>query len=257
MQLFDITATAVNNTITAQVQKEIGKLAFYISDDFNNVSQETIYLRVERNGAENIEITKSHFKFKAVALAATYGNDAIGSFSGTVSTPFKTVFIMELSELGNIELQPNDIIKVTLANLRDTVRYVCDGIEVNDTNSDDSDIYIYEDKVLALDQVDVDVTCDNADIMILEDKNEISEVNITHVGGRVTKHSLRELRAMSQDNDALAYVRQDGKAFCSYSEYIQMDVSGIIKINIRKTDTVKVNVLFRKDVMMRQLGLIK
>jgi hypothetical protein len=240
----------------AETQKEIGKLVLYCDHSLDELTSEEIQITVERNGQNNISITKSFVNLRQFLLACTYGFDAIGSFPGDHYEPFKTVATIELSELGNLELLGSDKIIVELNKLNNDFTYVIDGISVEDTTEDDSDIYIYEEKRIPKEQIDYTIVCDNFDTCVIQDDASIKEVNITHANKQVTKHTMRELRATSQDNDPLALINQDGKVACSYVGYLQLDCKRITHINVVKDDTKQINVLFRHDVQMKQLGLI-
>lgn len=132
-----------------------------------------------------------------------------------------------------------------------------DGITVSETNDDLSDIIRVEEKIIAQDQKDVNVSVDNSDVIVMDDIEEILEVNLTHANGQITKHTMRELRLMSVDNDPVAYVRNDGKTYSSYIGKLQIDSSRLKSINIVKTDMAKVVLLLRFDVQLQNLGLIK
>lgn len=254
MNLIDTTGVEKVSTTTLN---EIGKLGFYTDLEFNALSTETIQIIVERNGADNINITKGAIPLKDYILALTYGKDAIGSFPTAHYETFRTAVICELSDSGNIELVGSDKIVISLANLQVANRYVLDGIVTEDTNPDTSDIYILEEKIISADQKDVTISVDNSEVVVLDDLQEITEVNIMHLNGRTTKHSMRELRMISIDNDPLAYVKNNGNVVSSYIGKIQLDTKRIKSINIVKSPTVQVRMICLFDVQMQNLGLIK
>jgi len=149
---------------------------------------------------------------------------------------------------------PNDKFKIALKQLDPVKRYVIDGFESPVTSDD---VYMYEEKSIADEQTNYDLNVKNFDIAIVDDDANISELNFTHDNGVVTKHSMREIRALAQDIDPVAYVRNDGKVLPSFVGYIQLPLKGIVSINVRKTEGTVVKFFMRKDVELLALGLIK
>ena len=254
MNIIDSTGVA---KITAYTQTEIGKLAFFSDKFFDDLTTETITIVVERNGANNSNVTKGEVLLKDYILALTYGKEAVGSFPASHYESFKTAVITELSELGNVELSGSDKITITLANLDLAKRYVIDGIICEDTNDDLSDLIHVEEKIISADQKDVTISVDDSDVVVMDDIPEIKEVNLTYGNGKITKHTMRELRMMSVDDDPVAYVRNDYKVYSSYLGKLQIDTKRIKAINVVKDPIVQVKMLIRFDVQQQNLGLIK
>jgi hypothetical protein len=255
MNVFEITGVT---SIKKEVSKEIGALGFYSDKYFDELETEKINIIIERNGSNNTNITTTEVNLRDYILALTYGKDAIGSFPASHYQSWKTAVLLELCEGGNVELNGSDKIIIELNGLDPLKKYVMDGIVMNESNDDISDIIRVEEKIVPQDQKDVTVICDNSDVIVIDDIPEIKEINLTWAKtGNVTKHSMRELRLISVDDDPVAYVRNDGKTYSSYLKKLQIDSSKLKSINVVKDDTVKVVMLLKFDVQMQNLGLIK
>jgi hypothetical protein len=251
MNILDTTGVSERK---AELQKGIESLVLYTDKAVEDINGELISIQVERNGGSNLEITQGFVSLKRFLLASTFGDDAIGSFPASFPESFKTVAVIELTELGALVMGPNDKLKIALKQLDPAKKYVIDGIESPVTSDD---VYMYEEKSIADEQTNYDLNVKNYDIAIIDDSSSITELNFTHDNGVVTKHSMREIRAVSQDIDPVAYVRNDGKVVPSFVGFIQLPLKGISSINIRKNEGQVVKFFFRKDVELLALGLIK
>lgn len=243
-----IQATGVTE-FKASITKGVGSLILYSTKSLNAFSSELISLMVERSGGGNIEITQGFVSLKKFILAATYGTDAV-----TCDSTFETIAVLELALRGAVDLKENDRLMIGLKGLDPNKTYIIDGFE--EPNGSD-DVYMYEEKTVPSDQKNYDVATSNYDILVIEDLAAVTELNFTHENGVVTKHTLRELRAMSQDNDPVAYIQKNGKVIASYGDFLQIPLLSIKSINIRKTDDTQINFFMRKDVQLVQLGLLK
>lgn len=239
---------------TAEIQKGIESIVLYTDKDFNAIENELISVQVERNGGSNIEITQGFVSLKRFLLASTFGDDAIGSFPASFPESFKTVAVIELTDGGALVMGANDKLKIALKSLDSGTRYVIDGIE-SPLSSDD--VYLYEEKSIPDEQTNYDVNVRNFDIAVMDDDTNITEINFTHDNGVVTKHSMRELRAVTQDIDPVAYVKNNGQVVPSFVGYLQFPLKGIVSVNVRKNSGSVVKFFMRKDVELVALGLIK
>lgn len=251
MNILDTTGVAETK---AEIQKGIESIVLYTDRTVEELGQELISIQVERNGGSNIEITQGFVSLKRFLLASTFGDDAIGSFPASFPESFKTVAVIELTDGGALVMGANDKLKIALKSLETTKRYVVDGIE-SPLSSDD--VYMYEEKSIPDEQTNYDVNVKNFDILVMDDDANITELNITHDNGVVTKHSMREIRATTQDIDPVAYVKNNGQVVPSFVGFIQMPLKGIVSINIRKNAGSVIKFFMRKDVELLALGLIK
>lgn len=239
---------------SAEIQKGIESIVLYTDKDLYSIENELISVQVERNGGSNIEITQGFVSLKRFLLASTFGDDAIGSFPASFPEPFKTVAVIELTDGGALVMGANDKLKIALKSLDSNARYVIDGIE-SPLSSDD--VYLYEEKSIPDEQTNYDVNVNNFDIAVMDDDANITEINFTHDNGVVTKHSMRELRAVTQDIDPVAYVMNTGRVIPSFVGYLQFPLKGIVSVNVRKNSGSVVKFFMRKDVELVALGLIK
>jgi len=251
MNILDTTGVAETK---AEIQKGIESIVLYTDRTVEELGQELISIQVERNGGSNIEITQGFVSLKRFLLASTFGDDAIGSFPASFPESFKTVAVIELTDGGALVMGANDKLKIALKSLETTKRYVIDGIE-SPLSSDD--VFMYEEKSIPDEQTNYDVNVKNFDILVMDDDANITELNFTHDNGVVTKHSMREIRATTQDIDPVAYVKNNGQVVPSFVGFIQMPLKGIVSINIRKNPGSVIKFFMRKDVELLALGLIK
>lgn len=239
---------------SAEIQKGIESIVLYTDKDLIAIENELISVQVERNGGSNIEITQGFVSLKRFILASTFGDDAISSFPASFPESFKTVAVIELTDGGALVMGANDKLKIALKSLDSRSRYVIDGIE-SPLSSDD--VYLYEEKSIPDEQTNYDVNVRNFDIAVMDDDTNITEINFTHDNGVVTKHSMRELRAVTQDIDPVAYVKNNGQVVPSFVGYLQFPLKGIVSVNVRKNSGSVVKFFMRKDVELVALGLIK
>lgn len=254
MNLMNVTNVASHIVTT---DKEIGSLDFYFNEYFDNLTNEKINLRVERNGQNTIAITKTPVLLKHFIGLATYGRQAISSFPATHYEPWKTACKVLLTLDGNIELSGNDKIIIEFTDLNPAINYVLDGCQHDDTNPDDSEIVLYEEKILADYLKDTDINVDDYYQGVIEDSVNVKEFNVKYKSGNVIKMTPRELRMLAVDADPLAYVRQDGQVKSCYKGFLQFHVEDIISINVVKDANTQVTALFSKHMRMVQLGLTK
>lgn len=251
MNILDTTGVDNKN---AEIQKGIESIVLYTDKDLNAIENELISVQVERNGGSNIEITQGFVSLKRFLLASTFGDDAIGSFPASFIESFKTVAVIELTDGGALVMGANDKLKIALKSLDSVSRYVIDGIESPLTSDD---VYLYEEKSIPDEQTNYDVNVRNFDIAVMDDDPNITEINFTHDNGVVTKHTMRELRAVTQDIDPVAYVKNNGQVVPSFVGYLQFPLKGIVSVNVRKNSGSVVKFFMRKDVELVALGLIK
>jgi hypothetical protein len=88
----------------------------------------------------------------------------------------------------------------------------------------------------------------------MEDSNDITNVQFTYANGKSCDYSRRELRAMSQDLDNIAYVKKNGTVASGFVGVLQFPLLGITKMEITKSDQVSVTLLMRVDNLLASLN---
>lgn len=254
MQIINVSATATVTSAKAEITKGVESLVFYSYKEFEAMQNEEIKIEVERNGGSNIEITQGFINLKKFVLAATYGDDAITCGHPDLDEPFKTIAVIELTELGALVLGPNDKLKIELKNLTPTYQYIIDGLEAP---NEGDDVYMYETKSIPAEQTNYDLNVKGNDIAVFDDLSSIQEINLTYDNGVVCKYSIRELRAMTQDVDPVALINQDGQVRSGIYTVMQLPLKGITNINVRKSEGEIIKFVLRKDVDMVRNGEIK
>lgn len=231
-------------SIRAAIEKSIGSIVIISSRPFEDLVDEQIRIYIERNGADNIEITKGLVSLKKFILCSTYGDDAIGSFRAGIDEEFNTVAVVELCEHGGIRLDNNDKIKFELTNLNVDSAYIIDGIEEPVSSLE---VYTYEEKILTVTEKVCDVNVENFDVMTYDDDASITELQYHYDEGQACNYTRRELRAMSQDNDPIAYVKKNGLVVNSFVGVLQLPLKGVKKVTFKKSANAVVSLLMRHD----------
>lgn len=234
-------------------QKEVGKLIIYTDVEFDALTTEKIHVFVERSQGQNSSITKLPILLKPFIMACTHNDPAIGAFHNNHYEPWNTVAVIDLTVQGNIELLGNDNLTVVLEECVVGKKYLVDGIPLEDSNPDQTDIYEYEEKHVPDEQTDYSISIDNYDVCVIEDSHEIVELNRRFDNGYVQKLTMRELRALSINHDPVQYIDSNGKTYTAFSEYLAFDCSDLTDLNIIKRGNAQVNVLFRHNVQIKQM----
>lgn len=234
-------------SIKGFIEKSIGSIVFYSNVAFDNLNAEKIRVYVDRNGKDNKQITKSEVSLKAFILACTYGTDAITSFPLTVGEAFDTVAVLELIQGGAIKLTGNDKLRFELTHLDLTKIYVLDGLE-EPVELEPEYAFEFEDKQMLADSKVIDFPTQNFDVVVIQDDNSINEIQYTYTNGRTCTYSRRELRAMSQDLDPIAYVKKSGYVATGFLGLLQLPLTQINSLTIKKTEGTKIDLLFRQDL---------
>lgn len=254
MLLQRLTAVATGKITT---QTELSKLVFLTDLSFDGLQDEKIQITIERNGGQSISVHPKPVSLKQYILASTYGINAVTAFPTGHYSGHKLSVVLDLAQTGNVELIDSDKIVIELSGLNTTgFYYEFRGIQSEDGKAEDSDIYIFEPKIIPDYEETFNLHVDNYDVCVMPDNVAIKELNLTHALTRqVTKRDPICLRAEHQDFDPVAYITQAGAVSSSYKDYLQIDVDELININVVKASGYKVECLFRKSVSQASLGL--
>ncbi|MFN5771566.1 hypothetical protein [Flavobacterium sp.] len=239
-------------------QTELSKLVLLTNMTFSGFQDEKIQITIERNGGKSISVHPKPVNMKQYILASTYGQNAICCFPTGHYSGHNTSVVLDLTASGNIELVDSDKIVVELSNLNTDFYYEFRGIQSEDGNGDDSDIYVFEPKVIPDYEENFNLNVDKYDICVIPDFNNIREINFTHALTRqVTKRDPICLRAEHIDFDPVGIIFQNGQVRTSDPNYLQLDTDELININVVKElfPGQNIDVLFRKSVSQAQLGL--
>lgn len=250
MEILNLTA---GTFINAQVQKGVGSIILYSTKPFNEMEDEEISIQIERSAGNNIEVTEGFVNLKVLILANLYGDEAITSFPLGLGN-FQTVAVIRLAKDGNVDLESNDRLKISLRACDNGENYVIDGHEEPNNSTE---VYMYQQKNIPADQANYDINTVNFDTVVINQSASVSELNYTHENGAVTKHTERELRAMSQNVDNVCYIHQNGSVQSSMPDFLQLPLISIKSINIRKTVGTGLTFFMREDVDLKRLNLIK
>ncbi|SHF13935.1 hypothetical protein SAMN05444377_10482 [Flavobacterium fontis] len=257
MLLKRVSGTSKDKIVT---QTELSKLVLLTNMTFNGLQDEKIQITIERNGGKSISVHPKPVNLRQYILASTYGQNAICAFPTAHYSGHNMSVVLDLTVAGNVELVDSDKIVVELSNLNEDpdIYYEFRGIQSEDGNGDDSDIYIFEPKVIPDYEENFNLNVDKYDVCVIPDLNTIREINFTHALTRqVTKRDPICLRAEHIDFDPVGIVYQNGNVRTSDPNFLQLDTDELININVVKELTAgqNIDVLFRKSVSQAQLGL--
>ncbi|MDN3673434.1 hypothetical protein QWY99_10255 [Flavobacterium branchiarum] len=240
MEIYKGTGKTTSGTIL--LTKSISTLIVASSLEFNQLTNETIRVEVERANGSNFEITKGSMFLKDFILANTYGEDAIVS---DTSRTLGLIAVCEICNEGSIHLFEKDVIKITLNSLDATKTYVLNGIEEPETSTQ---IFSFEHKSMSSEDTNKDFNVHGYDILVLDKSDTIEEINYTFSNGQVVKYSLYELECMSKSTDPVAYVKSNGVVFSAFPDKIQLPLLAVDNINIRKTQGTVINLILRNHL---------
>ena len=232
--------------IKAFVEKSIGSIVLYTTAQIDDLNLEKIRVFVDCDGVNNIQITKTAISLKAFVLACSYGTDAVTSFPPVVNgDDFKTVVVLELAENGALKLGANAKLRIELSELDLGEVYVIDGIE--EPYEVDAP-FMFEDKRILADTKVIDIKTHNFDLCVIQNTDVITEVEYLYANGRKCTYTPRELKALSQDIDPIAYVQNNGKTQSGFTGMLQLPLMHVEEITIKKVPGTSIDLLFREDL---------
>lgn len=238
MEIFNSTGKTLTKSGVQVLNKAIGSIIVSMSLDFEDLTTEKISVEVEKLTGNN-EITKGYMLLSDFILMTTFNADAI-----TSDATFKTTAKCEIAEDGSIELQEKDVIKIELIDLIEGEDYVLNGVEEPQSSHK---TLSFENKSMGADDKNKTFDTSEADIVVLDNSNTITEVIYTYANKVAVKYTLHELRVLSRAIDPVAYIKQDGTIKCAFGNKIQLPLFGVDQIEIRKAQGSIVNLIVRKE----------
>jgi hypothetical protein len=223
-----------------RVTRPIGALVVKMSQAFSALTNETITVFVERANGNNSNLM-TDIPLKAFIAASVAGNPALFSDDTT------TTALCELCEEGSIDLQENESLKIKLDGLKSSVTYALFGMEYPVSAS--SGVKISRKNILAGETERIfDVP--EEELMLIDGVDAILELNVTFENGHTCKYVPEELKAISRDFDPVKMVTIGSAAKTDYDlpNLITYPLLGVIKIDVKKSVGVPVNLYLKNDV---------
>lgn len=138
---------------------------------------------------------------------------------------------------GNIVLEENEKVKVSLTNLKTAKTYVINTIE---SSFPDSELEQYVRKTIASESLTQDFDVRGYDCMSIQKSSTITQIEFTYDKGTVVKMTPFELELFQKSLDPIVAVTNNGVQ-SGFSDRIVYPLVGITNVNIRKTDGTLIN----------------
>lgn len=227
--------TNKTKTDTLEVSKGFANLAICTDATIDEITTETASIYVERKG-DTLDICRD-ILLKDLMLLGTASQDALVSM-GTL----KTCAVIDLTvHGGNIKLEDNEKVKISLSNLKTAKTYQLNTIE---GPFPDTEIEQYVRKTIASENLNQDFDVRGYDLLSIQKSSTISEISFTYDNNNVVKMTPFEVELYQKSLDPVVGVTADGVT-SGFSDRIIYDLKGIVSVNIRKTDGSLINFSLR------------
>lgn len=236
-----VSLTGVLKSAELTITKSIASLIVACNLKISELLNEKISIYIERANGNNV-ILANKVNLKDFLLSSTYGGEAIQS-----DADFGTIAVCELGHLGGIFLAEKESIKIQLDDLRAPQTYELYGIEdAFGTNQ----LYHFEQKSVAIEEVNKKVDVKGFDLAIMTMHNSISDVSYTFQNGQVVKYLPFELQSLSTDVDPIQSINFDGTVAQRLAGTLALPLHFVDFIEINKAQGAIINFLVRniKDV---------
>lgn len=227
--------TNKTKTDTLEVSKGFANIAICTDATIDEITTELVSIYVERKG-DTLDICRD-ILLKDLMLLGTASQDSLVSM-GTL----KTCAVIDLTvHGGNIKLDDNEKVKVSLTNLKTAKTYQINTIE---GSFPDTEIEQYVRKTIASENLNYDADVRGYDLLSIQKSSTITEISFTHDNNTVVKMTPFEVELYQKSLDPIVGVTSDGVT-SGFSDRIVYDLKGITAVNIRKTDGALINFSLR------------
>lgn len=197
-------ATITNKTNSGElsVSKSIGNLIIATDVAVGQFADEKITIYIERANGNNVYLANK-VDLASFILASTYGSSAIQS-----SNNYKQVALCELAVDGGIFLDEKETLKIELDGLDETNTYDLFGIEEPEISNL---LYFFENKSVASEDTNKKIQLTEYDMMVLNERNTITDISMTFDNRQVIKYLPFELQTISRDIDPIVAIGNVGE----------------------------------------------
>lgn len=244
MKIIDTSATKQTSAVV-ELQKPIGSILFGSSVSVDNLTKETINIRIIRpNKGEPILIHNEDIPLAAYLLAATMSGNPIAA---NPERRFETQCVIPLTIGGNIPLSDNDVIRFELKGLNKDFVYVLEGIQAS-YNGVHAMTYVK--KNAPKDNTNIDFSVQGYDLAVLALTDDITSVDIRYSNGFLSSLSIEEFKDLLNRTHGVAQIFSDGTLALSFKYLVQVPLVGISMLTIKKdTATQVTNVYLRNNLL--------
>lgn len=240
MEILNTTTSHATSSGRIVLDKGIQGLIFYSDKFVNDLTDEEIKITIESPRGNRILTPEGEVNLKKFLLLLTYGTMAI-----TGNADFKTAVSFDLCRGGFIPLGQGESLVIEFTKLKADIVYIFDTMEG----------FAPSNRIITFDDLSIDSEKKSTvfpsspyDMMVLGLDANIKEVSFRHDNGVVIRHTLRELGAISQTADPVAYMSGTGNAYSRFTGLLQFPLIGIQEIEVIKTPGTLVNFFFRRGV---------
>ena len=243
MQILTTAGLSKTSFIT-ELTKPIHAFIFLCSLKINQLTTETINIRISRNNSKGtLLITEQDVPLAQFILAATMLKNSIGY---SVKPAMATCAIVDLTTGGNIQLFDNDVIRFELKGLKATETYDLRGLQsaYNATHA-----HVYVKKIAPKDSENPEFDVLDFDMAVLEDTLDMSEITLVHNDGTMIAKNIDNFRNELNQTFNVAQILNDGSVDQIFTNQIQIPLLGARKVIIKKNAGKSANLLLRKNYM--------
>jgi hypothetical protein len=224
-------ATAKTKTDVLEISKGFANLAISTDAGIDEITTETASIYVERKG-DTLDVCRD-ILLKDLILLGTESQNALVSMGD-----FVTCAVIDLTvNGGNVLLEENEKVKIAFSNLKAGKIYALNTIE---SAFPDSELEQYVRKTMSSESLTQDFDVRGYDLMSIQKSPSITEISLTFDSGTVVKMTPFELELYQKSLDPVVAVTPAG-VLSGFSDRILYPLTGIVNVNIRKTEGTLIN----------------
>lgn len=240
MEILNTTTSHATASGRIVLDKGIQGLIFHCSEFVNSLTDEEVKITIESPRGNRILTPEGEVNLKKFLLLLTYGTMAI-----TGNAEYKTAVAFDLCRGGFIALGQGESLVIEFTKLKANIVYIFDTMEG----------FAPSNRIISFDDLSIDTEKKSTvfpsaayDMMVFELDANIKEISFRHDNGTVIRHTVRELGAISQTADPVAYMSGTGNAYSRFTGLLQFPLIGIQEIEVTKATGSLVNFFFRRGV---------
>jgi hypothetical protein len=217
--------TGVTKTGLITVTKGFEGLLFTFDKEFDTLTTEKISIEVQRAG-KNTQITNGWMSLRDFLLLKAAGEAAIcDDVDGKLSV------LCDLTTGGDIHLLEKEEVRIQLDGLKTADAWALNTVE---TFAESTTLFTYDQKIVSADQRQGEILTHAADLILMDNLAEVTDVRFHYSNGQTVQYTLRELRAMSRQIDPIAWINGAGAIKTGFADKIQLHVANVDYIEIYK-----------------------
>jgi len=227
------TLTGVINPEDVSITKGVGGIYLKTTYDLMGLlttDDPLLTVWIERGNGNN-QYSCTNIPLKIFAHMSVFGGASMWKTVEGGVTYFHAV--CEITQGGAVALEPNDTIKLRLANLDPDDTFIICGMEDPD---DIQEILAYDQKTVLTDDVSRNLRVANYGLMAITGALGMSEIRMTLENGRIVSMTPDELRATQVDNDPVLLVQNGVAGHVFHPSIIVVPIVGVAEIEVIKSN---------------------